>query len=130
VRLGDDLNTVVIRRLQMQNPVPLGDVIAERCFTLKDSLGEPRQITVRLGRPVSSTSPGLPHFRCPLQVIGIGRDEAIAAPAGEDAFMALQWAMNLAGDFIDGAVQREGLVNHHRNDLDEKSWIWRYASED
>ena len=93
----------------MPNPVPLGDVIAERRFTLMDCRGEPRQITVRLGRPVSSTSPGLPPFRCPLQVIGIGRDEAIAAPAGKDAFMALQWAMNLAGDFIDGACKGKNL---------------------
>ena len=114
----------------MQNPVPLGDVIAERHFTLKDSSGEPRQITVRLGRPVSWPLHGIPLYRCPLKVIGIGRDEAIAAPAGNDAFMALQWAMNLAGDFIDGAVQREGLVNHHRSEPDEKSWILRYASED
>jgi hypothetical protein len=114
----------------MGNPVSLGDVIAERRFTLKDSGGEPRQIEVRLGRPVSETSYGIPLYRCPVQVIGIGRDEAVAAPAGTDAFMALQWAMNLAGDFIDGAVQREGLVNQHKSELDEKSWIWRYASED
>lgn len=114
----------------MQNPVPLGDVIAERRFTLKDSAGQPREITVLLGRPVSCTLHGIPLYRCPLQVMGIGRDEAIAAPAGEDAFMALQWAMNLAGDFIDGAVQREGLLNHHGTELNEKSWIWRYASRD
>jgi hypothetical protein len=120
---------VASRRLQMQNPLPLGDVIAERHFTLKDAGGVPRQITVRLGKPVSWPLGGVPLYRCPLQVIGVGRDEAIAAPAGKDAFMALQWAMNLAGDFIDGAVQREGLVNHQSNDLDEKSWIWRYASE-
>jgi hypothetical protein len=113
------LDTVVIRRLQMQNPVPLRDVIAERRFTLKDSGGVPRQITVRLGRPVSWPLHGIPLYRCPLQVTGIGRDEAIAAPAAKDAFMALQWAMNLAGDFIDGAVQREGLVNHHRSEPDE-----------
>ena len=113
----------------MQNPVPLGDVIAERCFTLKDAGGVPRQITVRLGRPVSGPLHGISLYRCPLQVIGVGRDEAIAAPAGKDAFMALQWAMNLAGDFIDGTVQSEGLVNSHSNDLDEKSWIWRYSSE-
>jgi hypothetical protein len=120
---------VASRRLQMENPVPLGDVIAERRFTLKDAGGVPRQITVRLGKPVSWPLGGVPLYRCPLQVIGVGRDEAIAAPAGKDAFMALQWAMNLAGDFIDGAVQREGLVSHQSNDLDEKSWIWRYTSE-
>ncbi len=113
----------------MQNPIPLGDVIAERRFTLKDRRGEPRQISVRLGKPIHGTAHGIPLYRCPLQVIGIGRDEAIAAPAGEDAFMALQWALNLAGDFIDGAVQREGLVNDHINELGENSWIWRYASE-
>jgi hypothetical protein len=126
--MGHD--TVATRRLQMQNPIPLGDVIAERRFTLKDAGGVPKQITVLLGRPVSCPLHGIPLYRCPLQVIGIGRDEAIAAPAGKDAFMALQWAMNLAGDFIDGAVQREGLVNHHRSAPDEKSWILRYASED
>ena len=98
----------------MENPVPLGDVIAERRFTLRDAGGVPRQITVRLGRPVSWPLHGIPLYRCPVQVIGIGRDETIAAPAGKDAFMALQWAVNLAGDSIDDAVQSEGLVNQLR----------------
>jgi hypothetical protein len=35
MRLRRNLDTGVIRRLQMQNPVPRGDVIAERRFTLK-----------------------------------------------------------------------------------------------
>lgn len=43
--------------------------------------------------------------------------------------MALRWAINLAGDFIDGAVQREGLVNNYTNEIDDNSWIVRYASE-
>ena len=110
----------------MQNSIPLGDVIAERRFTLDEPGGQPREIVVRLGRPISCLVHGFPLYRCPVQVVGIRRDEAVAAPAGKDAFIALQWAMNLAGDFIDGAVQRERLVNHHENELDEKSWIWRY----
>jgi hypothetical protein len=46
----------------MQSPVPLGDVIAERRFTLKDSGGQPREIAVRLGRPVRGLGVTL-HYR-------------------------------------------------------------------
>lgn len=39
----------------------LGDVIAERCFTLHQVTGESRLIWVRLGRPVATDQNGAPQ---------------------------------------------------------------------
>jgi hypothetical protein len=66
-------------------------------------------------------------FRCPFQIIGLDRDEKIDAPFGEDPFVALQYAINLAGDRLDAGVERLKLRNSHRNGPSmPDSWIWRY----
>jgi hypothetical protein len=124
-------------RADIAPAIPLGTVIAERSFTLQDSEGKKRQITVRLGCPVATASDGslrrsgLPpgDFRCPFQIIGLDRDEKIDAPFGEDPFVALQYAINFAGDRLDAGVERLKLRNLYRGGHGPSipdSWIWRY----
>lgn len=129
------------------SPFPLGDVIAERSFTLYEADGAKRQICVRIGRPVLTAlngslqvpAEGLTLFRCPLQITGLDYDERVFAPAGGDPIMALQYAIHLAGGLIDGATERLSLVNalavtrerHHPGgahftDAGLSSWLWHY----
>jgi hypothetical protein len=128
--------------------VPLGDVIAERRFTLWDIAGNKRQVHVRIGKPIRADESGRPvpksensdPYRCPLEITGLDCDGRIFAPIGEDAFVALQYAIYLAGGLIDGAVERLGLVNplamarerskpggpHFDESVGQSSWIWKY----
>ncbi len=113
----------------------LGPVIAERRFNLHDQGGTERSITVRLGCPFRTTLDGndsadsLPLWRCPIQVLGLDRDNQVSAPAGEDAFVALQYAIDLIGEFINNGVERLQLVDRSRLAPDqETSWIKRFIS--
>jgi hypothetical protein len=131
------------------SPFPLGDVIAERNFTLYEGSREKRQICVRIGSPVLTSLDGgsslptdeLAIFRCPLQITGLDCDERVFAPAGNDAFMAIQNAIHLAGDILDSATERLKLVNPlavarerhkpggpHFADAGRSSWLWHYDS--
>jgi hypothetical protein len=86
--------------------------------------GSEVQITLRLGKPYVEESLG--HYRCPLQVLGVG-NERCYAPWGEDPFVSLQYAIDLIGQLLDGAVAREQLVIPlDRESLAEKRWVWRY----
>lgn len=106
--------------------IPLGTVIAERRFALYEQDGQKRQVIVRLGKPVPATMPEK-AFRCPLQIEGLELDERIFAPFGEDPFVALQYAINLAGDLLDKRAKELALENRHRTSpSDPNSWIWRY----
>ena len=97
--------------------IPLGAVVAERSFTLHDDEGHEKQITVRLGAPIPTTSEGAPgtpaepgerpyNFRCPFQIIGLDYGEKIFAPFGDDPFIALHYAIDLIGGLIDNGVKR------------------------
>jgi hypothetical protein len=128
--------------------IPLGDVIAERRFTLHEAAGESRLISVRLGRPIATDQKGAPQedgekylFRCPLQITGLDCDDKVFAPFGEDPFVALQYAIHLAGDVLDRACERLNLINRlavirertqpdgpHFEDVRRASWIWSFDS--
>jgi hypothetical protein len=110
------------------SPVKLGEIIAERTFCLFRTDGSKVQITVKLGKP--SVEETLGHYRCPLQVRGVG-NERLYAPWGEDPFVALQYAIDLAGQLLDAAIEREGLLlPADRENLGEKRWVWRYPPDD
>jgi hypothetical protein len=111
---------------------PLRTVIAERQVTLYDQTGEERIITVRLGAPVRVRAPSdsLRLFRCPLQIVGLDHDGRIFAPAGEDAFIALQYSLDFIGDLIKDGSNRLALQNRHRSDPSTRDhWIWRYSAD-
>lgn len=98
--------------------IALGDVIAERRFTLLESSGVGRLIWVRLGRPVMTDQSGVPQegqhihtFRCPFQITGLDCDDRVFAPFGEDPFVALQYAIHLVGDVIESGAKRLNLQN-------------------
>lgn len=116
---------------------PLGTIIAERQMTLYDQTSAARLITVRLGAPVAVSFPdgSLPStsnleedfFRCPLEIAGLDHDKKVFAPAGEDAFVALQYALDLIGDLLNDGVRRLGLQNRKRiHPSTRDSWIWHY----
>jgi hypothetical protein len=116
-------------RVNMKNSeFPLGTVIAERQVPLYDQTGQQRMITVRLGAPVRVRAPddSLRFFRCPLQIAGLDHDERVFAPAGEDAFVALQYSLDFIGDLLKGGADRLGLQNRNRMDPSTRDhWIWR-----
>jgi hypothetical protein len=93
----------------------LGEVVAERCFTLYEKTGVGRQVLVQIGKPVvKNKSEGLvagKHFRCPLSIKGLDLDSRIFPLYGQDSLGALHAAMALAGQIIDEAIDRLTLVN-------------------
>ena len=127
---------------------PLGEVIAERQFTLLERSGERREITVRIGKPMpahfefaGNGEELAPEFRCPLVITGFEMDGRVYAPWGEDALVALQYAISFAGQMIDAAVARLNLRNprtegweraspgeKHFNYPAAMDWVWRYDS--
>jgi hypothetical protein len=87
-------------------------------------------VTVRLGAPFVAEAPkarAQPEYRCAVQIVGIG-DERLVAPWGEDAFVALQYAIDLIGQKLDDLVRRENLEIRFRTGEDQTSWIKRYPS--
>jgi len=128
---------------------PLGEIIAKRRFTLYEKSGGARQVIVEIGKPVPASLQGAhladagegDHFRCPLSITGLGLDSRVFPPAGEDSLMALQYAIGLAGQVIDEAVQRLNLINplhevrerHHPGSkhfdaAGYPDWLYRYDS--
>jgi hypothetical protein len=57
-----------------------------------------------------SPKPKPRFWRCPLQILGLDHDERISAPAGEDPFVALQYALGL----LDNGIERLSLENRRR----------------
>lgn len=112
-------------------PFPIGTIIAERRISAYEKSGEKRMIQVRLGASIrADVFTGLPLFRCPLQVLGIGLDEKIYPIAGGDAFEAMQYAIDFAGDLLKEGYARLQLENRTRVDSTTREhWIWRYAPD-
>ena len=128
---------------------PLGEIVANRRFTLYEKSGHARQVIVKIGKPVPVSLQGAhvadagegDHFRCPVSITGLDLDSRVFPPSGEDSLMALQHAIGLAGQVIDEAVQRLNLINplhevrerHHpgRKHFDANGyldWLDRYDS--
>jgi len=90
----------------------LGPITAERTFTLFRADGTALPITVRLGKPFQEPTSGdnRGDYCCPVQIVGA--DERVYAPWGEDPFVALQYAIDLAGQlsmtWCSGKVLRFG----------------------
>jgi hypothetical protein len=103
--------------------VPFGEVIAERSFAVFGPDGAPVALTVRLGKPFRD--PAVGHYRCPLHVSGGGYDKLTSA-WGEDPFVALQYAIDLAGQLLDRLIEREQLQIRHTPPIGRDSWIWKY----
>jgi hypothetical protein len=106
---------------------PLGFVIAERALSAWSAEGQERRIKILLGAPVEV--PAEKFYRCPFQIFGLNFDERIFAPAGEDPFVALYYALDLIGQLLDRHVAEAGLELRHKvDDALPRSWIWRYSS--
>ena len=71
---------------------PLGDVVAERRFTLYEKSGVGRQVIVKTRKPIPATHLADAsedyHFRCPLSITGLRLDGRVFPPSGEDSLMA------------------------------------------
>ena len=107
--------------------IPLGRVVAERHFVLRDSEGREREIVVKLGAPVQIET-GL--FRCPAQILGLGVDQIIYDPAGEDAFIALCHALDLIGQVLEGESKSLSLQNRYKTGKPRSpAWVWQYMDE-
>lgn len=129
-----------------RRPFPLVEIIAERRFTLLETSGKRREITVRIGKPVpahpefaGSGEEVAPEFRCPLVITGIEMDGMVYGPLGGDALEAMQYTISLAGQIIDSAVARLNLRNPQTERWERANpggkhfvypaamdWVWRY----
>jgi hypothetical protein len=110
--------------------IPLGTVVAERHFTLWDSEDKERRIVVKLGVPVSVDSAFGQLFRCPAQILGLGVDQMVYAPAGEDAFIAMCYALSLIGQLLDSESKSLNLRNRHKTvETRNPAWVWQYMDE-
>ena len=113
------------KRVRLDRP------IAERSFMLFRRDGTPVPVTVRLGTPFIGKAAKLgarPEYSCAVQILGIG-DERVTAPSGEDAFVALQYAIDLVGEKLDGFVRRENLQIRFTSGKHRKKWIWRFPPD-
>ena len=107
--------------------IPLGSVVAQRHFVLWDSEGKEREITVKLGTPVQIDSTGL--HRCPAQILGLGVDQIVYDPAGEDAFIALCYTLDLIGQVLEGESKSLNLQNRYKSgEAGSPSWVWQYMA--
>ncbi len=69
-------------------------------------------------------------FRCPFQITGLNHDERVDGVFGEDAFVALQYAIDFIGDRLDLYSKELGLTNKQRRpDGTRDSWIWAYPPD-
>jgi hypothetical protein len=94
--------------------IPLGAVVAERHFILWDSEGTKHEIVVKLGAPVlTDTVIGL-LFQCPAQILGLGVDQTVYARAGEDAFVALCYALDIIGQELESKSKSLNLQNRYK----------------
>jgi hypothetical protein len=107
--------------------IPLGRVVAERHFDLRDSKGREREIVVKLGAPVEIKT-GL--FRCPAQILGLGVDQIVYDPAGEDAFIALCHALDLIGQVLEGESKSLNLQNRYKTgETRSPAWVRQYTDK-
>jgi hypothetical protein len=106
--------------------IPLGTVVAERHCVLWDCEGREREIVVKLGAPIQTeTVSGL--YRCPAQILGLGVDQIVYDPAGEDAFVALCYALDLIGQVLEEASKTLNLQNRYKtSEIRSPAWVWQY----
>jgi hypothetical protein len=112
--------------------IPLGTVVAERHCILWGSEGREREIVVKLGAPIQTeTVSGLPAVsRCPAQILGLGVDQIVYAPAGEDAFVALCYALDLIGQVLEEASKSLNLQNRYKtSETQSPAWVWQYMDQ-
>jgi hypothetical protein len=69
----------------------VGEVIANRKFTLIQEGREPAEVEVLMGKP--ERFPDHNDYYCPYQITGMGRDKVVAI-GGVDAFQAIQLALS------------------------------------
>jgi hypothetical protein len=106
----------------------LGTVVAERHFVLWDSESREREIVVKLGAPIQDERYGV--FRCPAQILGLGVDQIVYDPAGEDAFIALCHALDLIGQVLEGGSKSLNLQNRYRTgETRSPAWVWQYMDQ-
>ncbi len=113
-----------------KKPFPMGVIIAERQIFAYEKSGEKRLIVVRLGAPIQmGPSEKFPVAAacCPLQVQGLNNDDKVYPVLGGDAFEAIQYAIDFAGDLLSDGYVRLRLENRSRLDSSTRNhWIWRY----
>ena len=108
--------------------IPLGTVVAERHFILWDSEGNEREVVVKLGAPVHETATDL--SRCPAQILGLGVDQNVYAPAGEGAFVALCYALDLIGKVLEMQSNSLNLQNRYKTgETGSPAWVWQYMDQ-
>lgn len=120
-------------------PFPMETIIAERQLVAFNQNGK-HIIVVRLGAPMRFQFPygrepmqdpnqrGI--FRCPLQITGLDLDHRVFPISGADAFEALQYAIDFAGQLLADGYARLNLENRAHFDASTPDhWIWRYPSE-
>ncbi|SRR5712692_8616580 len=86
-------------------PDTIGEVIAQRKFSVLGSPEGSAGVSVLLGKPVKL--PDAPDFYCPFQIIGMGSDK-IRCAYGIDAFQAIQLAMTAIGAYLNSLNESEG----------------------
>jgi hypothetical protein len=89
---------------QLFKPGTIGEVIAERKFSILSAPGQGAIVKVLLGRP--ERLPDGPDFYCPFQILGIGPDKVRCA-YGIDAFQAIQLAMAAIGPLLKSLCESE-----------------------
>jgi len=106
--------------------IPLGTVVAERHCILWDSEGRQREVIIKLGAPIQPESAsGL--FRCPVQILGLGVDHIVYDPAGEDAFVAPCYALDLVGQVLEEASKSLNLHSRYKtSETRSPAWVWQY----
>jgi hypothetical protein len=113
-RLGDCLAGCPERPLYLVKDMPepifkpntIGQIIAERKFTILGALERGAGVKVLLGKP--EKLPDGPDFYCPFQIVGMGSDKVRCA-YGIDAFQAIQLAMTAIGAFLKSLSESEEI---------------------
>jgi hypothetical protein len=102
---------------QLFKPNTIGQIIAERKFTVFGAVDERSEVKVVLGKP--EKLPDGPDFYCPFQIVGMGSDKARCS-YGIDAFQAIQLAMTSIGVFLKSLCESEQLrLRWEGDDSDE-----------
>jgi|SRR6516162_2954660 len=102
--------------------IPLGRVVAGRHFVLWDSGGREREIVVKLSAPIGRELRLPAVSRCP--------DQIVYAPADENAFIALCYALDLMGQVLEGGSKSLNLQNRYKTgETQSPAWVWQYMNQ-
>ena len=83
----------------------VGQVLAERRYTLEGRPGPPKEVVVRIGVPQRSPDGGS-HF-CPFEIVGVGTPK-VRYIFGEDPFQALKLTLKMVGSTLHDHRQHYG----------------------